>query len=907
MLIAQIELEDFKSYAHAVIPVAPGTNAIVGANGAGKSSLLEAVGLCLFDATPPGYTFANMLREGARSGRIVVSILSSADERLYEVERGFNERATTRYRVYDVELNRAVVADGKEDVLAWMRQHLQMEPTAKLDDFFGNTIGVPQGTFTAPFLQTASARKPIFDSLLQVDDYRKAGDGLRPAAQLLDQQHRALSEEIARAEGQLQALPDLEAEIEELTAAIAELAAQEQAALEALRVAEQALQAHEAAEKALAELVRRREAARAQASALAQRLEDARRALAEAQDAAVIVEETRVGHEAFLAAEAQLRELESRRHRRDALLAQQAELRRQQTAASIQHQQALQTLCDMDAAAEALQALAPQVERQARLEEAVRQAENDCAQRERSGREVESLAGQVREAEQEVDRLAAAVQRAGEIEARLATLQEELTAQRQAQRSAGERLAALTSASEQLEKQSAMLHDVEVARCPVCERELTSEHRDELLARNAERLGELEQERQAAQDALAAAEKAAAGLEAKSRRLDGERRGLAGEAELERARERLAAQQERYRDAVVAWQALADAPQRLTALQAELAALGDPRGQARLHEALLNRRPNTEAEAQRLERLLAELGESLAQMEADLGAYATLNDDLAQAQAEREAQRAAHERHLAHARLAEQVEDRRTRAAGLDEEHHQATATLAALDKAVCEAEARYDGEAHRLARQRTEALREQLAHARATRAAQETRQRAAAQQVAALRTVAKELEQKRAQQEETTALRGLLQRMRELLRQAGPHITRQLVHRISHEASALYADIMGDHSGRLHWSEDYDLSLEVRGNRRAFRQLSGGEQMCAALALRLALLREMSRIDIAFFDEPTTNLDSERREGLAERIMQVRGFEQLFVISHDDTFERAAQNYIRIVKDERGSRVETG
>ena len=34
---------------------------------------------------------------------------------------------------------------------------------------------------------------------------------------------------------------------------------------------------------------------------------------------------------------------------------------------------------------------------------------------------------------------------------------------------------------------------------------------------------------------------------------------------------------------------------------------------------------------------------------------------------------------------------------------------------------------------------------------------------------------------------------------------------------------------------------------------------------------------------------------------MQVRGFGQLFVISHDDTFERAAQNYIRIVKDEAG------
>ena len=70
---------------------------------------------------------------------------------------------------------------------------------------------------------------------------------------------------------------------------------------------------------------------------------------------------------------------------------------------------------------------------------------------------------------------------------------------------------------------------------------------------------------------------------------------------------------------------------------------------------------------------------------------------------------------------------------------------------------------------------------------------------------------------------------------------------------------------------------------------------MSAALAVRLALLREMSNIDVAFFDEPTTNLDDARRESLARQILDVRGFRQLFVISHDDTFEQATQNVIRI------------
>jgi exonuclease SbcC len=70
---------------------------------------------------------------------------------------------------------------------------------------------------------------------------------------------------------------------------------------------------------------------------------------------------------------------------------------------------------------------------------------------------------------------------------------------------------------------------------------------------------------------------------------------------------------------------------------------------------------------------------------------------------------------------------------------------------------------------------------------------------------------------------------------------------------------------------------------------------MSAALAVRLALVREISNIDIAFFDEPTANLDDVRREALAQQIMNVKGFRQLFVISHDDTFEQITQNLVRV------------
>ena len=61
---------------------------------------------------------------------------------------------------------------------------------------------------------------------------------------------------------------------------------------------------------------------------------------------------------------------------------------------------------------------------------------------------------------------------------------------------------------------------------------------------------------------------------------------------------------------------------------------------------------------------------------------------------------------------------------------------------------------------------------------------------------------------------------------------------------------------------------------------------MAAALAVRLALLKELSEVNIAFFDEPTTNMDEERRRNLAQQIGRIKDFHQLFVISHDDSFE---------------------
>ncbi len=906
MLIEQLELENFKSYVHAVIPLAPGTNAIVGANGAGKSSLLEALGFALFGVIPDGFKLANLLREGSTVGRVVITLCSSADERRYEVERSFNANTTTRYRVYDLELGRAIVAEGQEAVANWMRYHLRMEPSANLGQFFENTIGVPQGTFTTPFLQAARERKTIFDALLQVEDYRRASEKLLDAERFLEGRLNALERDMARLEGELSSLPALEEEAQALAERIAALGEEEKASREALHRAEEALAAYEEAEKRLQEAQSRFEQARERLRAQEGLVQEAERAVAEAEEAARVVEETHADHKAFLEAEARWGALEEARRTRDALREERNALLRERDQISFERAQALKRLQELREIAAALEALAPAVAEQERLEGALEEAKRRCLEYEQVAKQLADGEAQVASAQREAERLAQEAARAAALAQEITALQAEAQARREEAGQAASHLAVLSAERARLESQSEALRQAQEARCPVCESELAPERRDELLARNAQRIAELEGKEAEAARLRREAERAAQKAEAEAARLQKERERLAGEAESARARQRLADLEGRCAQARRALETLADAPAAREALSAQLQALGNPRQQAHLYAAQLRERPRLEEESARLEGALGALATRLEALEGELAAYERLDDELAALRAERERHRAGHERYLAHAHTAGQREPRR---AALEERlkaREAAQRALEALAAQVAEAQAAYDGAAHRAARERFLALRDEASRLAAERAAKEARHRQVLEHIQALYARREELARQKREHARTAHLRQTLKWARNLLREAGPYITRQLVRRISHEASTLYGDIMGDYSGHLEWSEDYELALEVRGNRRTFRQLSGGEQMCAALALRLALLREMSHIDIAFFDEPTTNLDADRREGLAERIMQVRGFTQLFVISHDDTFERAAQNFIRIVKDASGSRVET-
>lgn len=93
MHISKIELENIKSHVRSTYNFQRGTTAITGKNGAGKTSIIEAVAWALFDLLE--YKKEDFVRRGAKKGSVRVTFESSIDEREYVVYRDSGAAYTT--------------------------------------------------------------------------------------------------------------------------------------------------------------------------------------------------------------------------------------------------------------------------------------------------------------------------------------------------------------------------------------------------------------------------------------------------------------------------------------------------------------------------------------------------------------------------------------------------------------------------------------------------------------------------------------------------------------------------------------------------------------------------------------------------------------------------------------------
>ncbi|MGV9171074.1 MAG: AAA family ATPase [Promethearchaeia archaeon] len=162
-----------------------------------------------------------------------------------------------------------------------------------------------------------------------------------------------------------------------------------------------------------------------------------------------------------------------------------------------------------------------------------------------------------------------------------------------------------------------------------------------------------------------------------------------------------------------------------------------------------------------------------------------------------------------------------------------------------------------------------------------------------------KELEDLRERKLRLNAEKTFIRKIRTWLREFKPKMRKDLIGKVNREASQIYRNIRGDQNTALYWNEDYEIKIRKAKNEKGFIRLSGGEKMAAALSVRLAILKTLTSAKFAIFDEPTTNLDPDARNNLSKYINNIKGFNQLFVISHDNAFNRHSEYVIKLTKDD--------
>jgi exonuclease SbcC len=331
----------------------------------------------------------------------------------------------------------------------------------------------------------------------------------------------------------------------------------------------------------------------------------------------------------------------------------------------------------------------------------------------------------------------------------------------------------------------------------------------------------------------------------------------------------------------------------------ELAALNDPRAHSRAAQEIVKPEASYRRQLEDAQRILAQTEQQQNELLARLETYAHLDRALDEQEAMRTEAEAGYQRHMQNEKIAASLPERTAACEATRQKTLLAERDFQRTEQEYEQAAARFDKQEYLAVEVEVKDLEQEII----TLASKLQHVQAAIneyqQKIAAAELLLGELES--AQQEKRTLeeLTTMMEQFRKLIKEAGPQVLQAMLRDISAEANRIFGEILGDRSAQLSWSDDYEINLLRQGVKRSFAQLSGGEQMSAALAVRLALLKKLSTLNVAFFDEPTQNMDEQRRTNLAEQIRRVRGFDQLIVISHDDTFEQGLDSLIRLRKQD--------
>ena len=888
MKIRSLSLHNVKSYDETspAIQFHTGVNAIIGENGSGKSTLCEAVGFVLFDFLHP-YSQADFVREGHKSGKISITFVSDQNDQVYRVERGVGQ---SKYDVFNVTNNKKLSLNGKDDVVSWLKDTLGVPSSMDLHTIWKSSLGVPQGKFTNDFAETPTIRAQLFNPLLEVDVYRNLWQKMKGVIDVLTDKKTTVSEHIAGLESVVKELPDLERQVKERKNQIKEA---NQAILrikkEILSIENQKM-IFESLEKEIEKLVYNLNLSKEKQGEIKKQFDQSQQQLDEAKKARDIINKSSEKYEQYLSIAKHLDQLLIKRKEQEALQKRKNVL---ETTLSRIEERFIQVQKEVEIATQSkkeMDSLKTLVKKQENLEEKLAdllEKEKEMNRFKKEIQHIQEMISKLRRDYQTLEKQITEISEKKKIAKKKTSLQQQKEVLFQKQ-------SVLDHQQKENEKILSLLESRTESVCPTCSRPLDESHRSELLFAKQKEIRRVKKKQNDISNQLQELTKEVREAENADEEVKRLNDLETMNATIQREADEFKKKKDLLDETVLT---IKEELIKKGFFQQELDKLDNPKQAFQRAKIRFDDYKDKTDKRDQLKEKLDHEKREVAQVSQELAKFSGIQKELSELEQKQKKLKKFYELYLQHKDLALKGDYWAKLVKNLS----------STLDKITQDIKVYIDN----LSAKKKVFNKDDLAQLKKDFEEKKTQhaQRDAQKNewVKQTKDLEKKVSEKQQQKKELFNLQKnshsidkdieFAQFLRETYQKSRPIITEILVEEISREADRIYRELRGVPSEELAWKKDYEIVVYESGNSRAFHKLSGGEKMCAALAVRLAILKLLSTMDIVFLDEPTTNLDEEKKENLVSQLRELSGFSQIFVISHDETFESMTEHVITLEK----------
>jgi exonuclease SbcC len=173
MIFKKLKLTNFKSHQNTIIGFDKGITVIVGENGAGKSTILEAISFALFKQHT-AKRIDDLVRNNANFMSVELEFTSNGKD--YKIVR--EKKSNLKSSIYTKTSNEGGfvhICTGDKEVSEEIRQILDID-----SDLFLNAIYIRQGEIAELVDKTPAEKKQLIAKLLGIDSLEKSWKNLLP-------------------------------------------------------------------------------------------------------------------------------------------------------------------------------------------------------------------------------------------------------------------------------------------------------------------------------------------------------------------------------------------------------------------------------------------------------------------------------------------------------------------------------------------------------------------------------------------------------------------------------------------------------------------------------------------------------------------------------------------------------